>query len=187
VQGMRVVNACNPCPLQSRSYYGILSVQRLQTMFATVKTRNESSVNSIYFYCSMGSARNNNYRRHETQQRKRIVCNTFFLNTIDLKTTTATSRLASSTIGRNGCHILNPSNLHSISCQGSQGRLGSRSWTAALVSSSSTDLDVQCGDAKFLAASSNILGGKHGSVRRRFITIGLDLHSTGDANNGFPS
>jgi hypothetical protein len=31
------------------------------------------------------------------------------------------------------------------------------------------------------------LGGKHSSVRGRFITIGLDLHSTGHANNSFPS
>eukprot|EP00580_Thalassiosira_gravida_P015295 CAMPEP_0201664492 /NCGR_PEP_ID=MMETSP0494-20130426/5944_1 /ASSEMBLY_ACC=CAM_ASM_000839 /TAXON_ID=420259 /ORGANISM="Thalassiosira gravida, Strain GMp14c1" /LENGTH=108 /DNA_ID=CAMNT_0048143269 /DNA_START=241 /DNA_END=568 /DNA_ORIENTATION=- len=39
-------------------------------------------------------------------------------------------------------------------------------------------------DAQVLALSGNILGGKHSSIRRRLITISLDLHAAGDADKG---
>lgn len=49
----------------------------------------------------------------------------------------------------------------------------------------STNLDVQSRDTDFLALLGNILSGQHGSVRRRLVSIGLDLHSTGDSGDGF--
>ena len=53
--------------------------------------------------------------------------------------------------------------------------------------SGGTDLDVQSGDAKLLAAGSDVLGSQHGSVGRRLVTIGLDLHSTGNTADSFPA
>jgi hypothetical protein len=44
---------------------------------------------------------------------------------------------------------------------------------------------VQSSDTQFLAPHGNILSGKHGSIRRRFVTIGLDLHSTSDTDKSF--
>jgi hypothetical protein len=46
---------------------------------------------------------------------------------------------------------------------------------------------VKSGYSKFLAPGSNILGGKHGSIGRRFITISLHLHSSGNTNKSFTS
>lgn len=50
---------------------------------------------------------------------------------------------------------------------------------------SSTDLDVQSSDTELLAASSDVLGSQHGSVGRGFVTVSLDLHTTGDTADGF--
>jgi hypothetical protein len=65
--------------------------------------------------------------------------------------------------------------------------LGTRAGGACLVSSGSSDLDVKGGDAQFLALFGNVLGGKHSGVGGRFVAIGLDLHSSGNTNEGFSS
>lgn len=106
---------------------------------------------------------------------------------LHLKTTTATSRLASCRIGWNRCDIFNSSNLHAISCQRPECGLCTRSRTASLGSSRPTDLDVQGGDSEFLALFGDILGGKHSSIWGRFITIGLDFHSSSDTDQCFSS
>ena len=51
--------------------------------------------------------------------------------------------------------------------------------------SGGTDLDVQSVDTEFLAADGNILSCQHGGVWGRLITIGLDLHASGDTGDGF--
>jgi hypothetical protein len=40
-------------------------------------------------------------------------------------------------------------------------------------------------DTEFLTLGSNILSSQHGGIRRRFITIGLDLHTTSNTGDGF--
>lgn len=40
-------------------------------------------------------------------------------------------------------------------------------------------------NADFLAASCYILSGQHGGVRARLVAVGLDLHTAGDAADGF--
>ena len=56
---------------------------------------------------------------------------------------------------------------------------------AVLLTTRGPDLDVKCRDAQLLATSCNILCGQHSCVRRRFIAIGLDLHSPRDTADGF--
>ena len=51
--------------------------------------------------------------------------------------------------------------------------------------SSSTNLDVKGVNAQFLATNGNILSRQHSSVGRRFVTVSLDLHSTGDTADCF--
>ena len=46
---------------------------------------------------------------------------------------------------------------------------------------------MEGGDAQFLALFGDILGGKHSSVRRGFVSVGLDLHSSGDSDKSFSS
>jgi hypothetical protein len=48
---------------------------------------------------------------------------------------------------------------------------------------SSTNLDVKSVDTKLLAANSDVLSSQHGSVGGGLITIGFDLHTTGDTND----
>jgi hypothetical protein len=48
----------------------------------------------------------------------------------------------------------------------------------------SADLDVEGSNAELLAADGDILSSQHGGVRRRLVTVGLDLHATGDTGDG---
>ena len=54
-----------------------------------------------------------------------------------------------------------------------------------ILTSSSTDLDVEGVDAKLLAANSDVLGSQHSSVWGRLVTVGLDLHASSDTGDGF--
>ena len=54
-----------------------------------------------------------------------------------------------------------------------------------MLTSGSADLDVKSVDAKLLAADGDVLSCQHGGVWGRLITIGLDLHASGDTSDGF--
>ena len=40
-------------------------------------------------------------------------------------------------------------------------------------------------DAELLAADGDVLGSQHGGVGGGLVTVGLDLHATGDTRDGF--
>lgn len=71
----------------------------------------------------------------------------------------------------------NAANLHASAGKSAEGRLGARARGLGASATGGTELDVEGSNANLLAASSDILRGKHSSVRRRLITIGLDLHA----------
>lgn len=75
-------------------------------------------------------------------------------------------------------------NLHAGTGEGTQGRLGPGAGSLGAVAAGRADLDVQRVDAELLALDSDVLGGQHGGVRRRLVTVSLHLHPTGDADNG---
>jgi hypothetical protein len=56
---------------------------------------------------------------------------------------------------------------------------------AELLTSGSTDLDVESVDAQFLASRSDVLCSQHSSVWGRFVTVCLDLHASSDTSDGF--
>lgn len=56
---------------------------------------------------------------------------------------------------------------------------------ACVHTTSSPDLDVESGDAQLLAAGSDILGSQHSGVGGGLVTVGLDLHATGNTGDGF--
>lgn len=49
---------------------------------------------------------------------------------------------------------------------------------------SGSDLDVEGSDAELLAAGGDVLGSQHGGVGGGLVTVGLDLHATGDTGDG---
>ena len=49
---------------------------------------------------------------------------------------------------------------------------------------SGADLDVQSVDAELLATGGDVLGSQHGGVGGGLVTVGLDLHATGDTGDG---
>lgn len=91
------------------------------------------------------------------------------------QTTTTATTLSAGAIGGGRSNILDTTDSHTATSQGTEGRLGTRAGGLGSVTASSTDLDVEGVDAQILAALSNVLCRKHGSVRGRFVTISLDL------------
>ena len=49
---------------------------------------------------------------------------------------------------------------------------------------SGADLDVEGSDAELLAADGDVLGSQHGGVGGGLVTVGLDLHATGNTGDG---
>ena len=91
------------------------------------------------------------------------------------------------TNGRPTCNITltNTTNLHAGTGQGTESRLGTGAGGLGAVTTGGTELDVKGGDTDLLALDGNILGSQHGGVRGGLITIGLDLHTSGDTGDGF--
>lgn len=83
--------------------------------------------------------------------------NNNFIKINSLQTTTATSALPASGVGRDRRDILNASNFHVATRQSSECTLGTRSWRFRLVASGSAQFDVQGGDSQGLALFSYIL------------------------------
>ena len=104
-----------------------------------------------------------------------------------LQTATTTTLGLAGRIGGNGSHILDSSDLHSSTGQGTQSSLSTGTGRSGSVTSSRSQLDVHGSDAELLATSSHILSSKHGSVGRRLITISLHLHSSSHTDQGFTS
>ena len=83
-----------------------------------------------------------------------------------LQTTTTATTLLPGGIGRGRGDVLDSPDPHSSTCKGAEGGLGTGAWGLGSVATGGTDLDVQSVDSDFLAAGSNVLRGKHSSVRR---------------------
>ena len=56
--------------------------------------------------------------------------------------------------------------------------------SSSVLTTSSADLDVEGSDAELLAADGDVLSGQHGGVGGGLVTVGLDLHATGDTGDG---
>lgn len=127
-----------------------------------------------------------------------------------LETTTTATTLSAGRVGGSRGNVLDTANLHAGTSQGTKGGLGtgagglgavtylvtqlvqkplsSRKWgegRGQRHTTSGTDLDVEGSDAELLAAGGDVLGSQHGSVGGGLITVGLDLHTTGDTADGF--
>lgn len=86
--------------------------------------------------------------------------------------------LASGGVGGDGGDILNASNTHSSTGEGTESALGAGAGGFCASSASSTELDMEGSDTDFTATGGDVLGSQHRGVRRGFITISLNLHAT---------
>lgn len=101
-----------------------------------------------------------------------------------LQTTTTATTLAAGRVGRSGGDILNTADLHARTGQRAKSGLGTGAGGLGAVTAGSADLDVKGGDTDLLAAGSDVLSSQHGGVGGGLVTIGLDLHATGDTADG---
>lgn len=102
----------------------------------------------------------------------------------NLETATALTTLTAGAIVGDGGDILDAADGHASTGKSTHGGLGTGSGGLGLGATGGTELDVEGGDAEVLKTGGNVLGGKHGSVGGRLIAISLDLHTTGDADEG---
>ena len=93
------------------------------------------------------------------------------------------SYLAAGRVGGDGGNVLNAANAHASTGKSTESALGTGTRGLGTSSTSGTQLDVKSGDTNLTAASSDVLGSQHGCVRRGLVTVGLDLHTAGDARN----
>merc|ERR1739838_445183 len=94
---------------------------------------------------------------------------------------TSSTTLSSGGIGRNRSNILNSTNTESITGKSSDGRLSSWARGLGRGSTSASQFDVNSVDADILKSFAYINSGKHSSIRRAFLSIGLDFHTTSDS------
>lgn len=98
-------------------------------------------------------------------------------------TTTATS-LSAGAVGGSRSDVLDTADLHAGTGESAESGLSTGTGGLGAVTSRGADLDVQSVDAKLLAADGDILSSQHGSVGGRLVTVGLDLHTTGNTGDG---
>ena len=98
--------------------------------------------------------------------------------------TTATT-LPSCGIGRDRSDILNSSDLESVSGESSDSRLSSGSGGLDTDTTSSSKFDVDGVDSDESEGLADVDGGEHSSIGGGFLSISLDLHSTGDSAVSF--
>jgi hypothetical protein len=119
------------------------------------------------------------------------------------ETATTATTLPPGRVGGSGGDVLDASDAHTGTGEGAESRLGTGAGGLGAVTTSGADLDVEGRDAELLAADSyrsvsmcashcmwlfrirtDVLGSQHGGVGRRLVTVGLDLHATGDTRDG---
>lgn len=103
------------------------------------------------------------------------------LRTGKSETTTTATTLSAGRVGGDGGDVLNAANAHAGTGERTEGGLGTGAGGLGAGTTSGTQLDVESGDADLLASDGAVLSGKHGSVGRRLVTVGLDLHTTCEA------
>jgi len=101
------------------------------------------------------------------------------------QTTTTATTLSPRRVGWGWGNILDAANLHAGASKSTESRLGTWARGLGAVTTGSPDLDVEGSDAQLLAADGDVLSSQHGGVWGGLVTVGLDLHATGDTADGF--
>lgn len=104
-----------------------------------------------------------------------------------LQSSTSSTTLSSGGVRRNWGDVLDSTDSQTGSSQGSQGRLTTWTWGLGLGTTGSSQLDVDSGNTNFLTLLSDVLGSQHGGVWGGLISVSLDLHTTSDSADGFPT
>merc|ERR1719427_1496329 len=101
-----------------------------------------------------------------------------------LQSSTATTSLSARAVGGNGSDVLDPTDLHVGSRQRAESGLRARPGSARADAAGSAETDVEGVDAQNFASLRDILGGQHGGIRGSLVSVGFDLHASGDAADG---
>lgn len=103
----------------------------------------------------------------------------------NLKSATTSTTLSAGRVRGNRGDVLNATNLDTGAGKSAESGLSTRTRGLGAGTTGGTDLEVKSSDTNLLASGSNILSSQHGSVGRRLVVVGLNLHTTSDTRNGF--
>merc|ERR1719402_637754 len=102
-----------------------------------------------------------------------------------LQSSAATTSLSAGAVGGNGNDVLDPADLHVGARQRAESGLRARPRSARADAAGSAETDVEGVDAQNFASLRDILSGQHGGIRGSLVSVGFDLHASGDAADGF--
>merc|ERR1719507_882860 len=100
-----------------------------------------------------------------------------------LQTASAAAALAAGAVSRDRGHILDTPDLHPRARERPERALRPWARCACLRAARGAQLHVERADAEFLAPGGHILSRKHRRIGGGLVTIRLDLHATGHAND----
>ena len=101
------------------------------------------------------------------------------------QSSTSSTTLSSGRVRGDGGDVFDSADSETRTSQGTEGRLTTGTGGLGLSTTGGSELDVDSGDTDFLALSGNVLGSQHGGVGRRFVSVGLNLHTTSNSGDGF--
>merc|ERR1712133_59492 len=105
----------------------------------------------------------------------------------DLETATASSALSARAVGRNGSDIFDTADLHAGTRESPERRLGAGTGSARAHATRGAETNVKGVDAQNFASLGDVLSGQHSGIGGGLVSVGFDLHSSGDATDGFAS
>ena len=97
--------------------------------------------------------------------------------------TTATARLTRA-VGGDRSGVLDAADFDAATGESAEGGDAARARGARARATLASDADVDGVDADFLHAGQDVDASHHSGVGRRLVTVGLDLHATGEAADG---
>lgn len=103
----------------------------------------------------------------------------------NLESSTTARALAAGRVCGDRGDVLDAANLEARTGEGTKSGLGTRARGLRSVTTGGSHLDVNSSDTQLLGLGSGVHGGKHCSVRGRFVSVSLDLHATSDTAQSF--
>lgn len=101
------------------------------------------------------------------------------------ETSTTATTLSAGWISWCWSNILDSTNLETVTGEGTDGWLGTWTWSLGHNTTLTSELNVNSIDADGLELFADVDGGKHSSVWGWLFSVSLDLHTTSNARVGF--
>ena len=101
------------------------------------------------------------------------------------QSSTLSTSFSSGSICGNGGHVFDSADFDTVTSDGSQSWLGTRSWGFVTCSSSTSESDVDSSDLQLFKPVHDVNSSQHGSIGGWLVSVRLNLHTSSDSSKGF--